>query len=307
MIQKLIFKTVGAGLNLWSVLTPERAAAAAGRLFATPPAPAIRHKEKVFLETARQTLRDLAGVSVMEYQWGDPLAPAILLSYGWGYNAGRWRHFVPGLTEAGYRVIAYDPPGHGLSPKGQLTVPINALIIRELIRLHGPVEGIVAHSFGGSSTVYALRDLPQRLHPQRMVVMASFSYAPRIFADYRQTLGLWTSPYRRMVRNFEQQIGHPIDVYDFAQMSAGFGHIEGLLVHAPADRVTPYAESRRYFDFWPGSRLFSPSEGGHHLGTAGITDAVLDFIVNGKPPAGTERQERAVFAGHELVRYFAGM
>lgn len=259
------------------------------------------------LDTARQTLRELAGIPIMEYQWGDPQAPAILLSYGWGYNAGRWRHFIPGLTEAGYRVIAYDPPGHGLSPKGHLTVPLNALIIRELIRFHGQMEGILTHSFGGSSAVYALRDLPQRLHPQRMVVMASFSYAPRVFTEYRQMLGLWPALYRRMVRNFEQQIGHPIDVYDFAQMSAGFGHIEALLVHSPGDRVTPYAESRRYFDFWPGSRIYSPAEGGHHLGTAGITDAVLGFVAQGKTPVETERQERAVFAGHELVRYFAGM
>lgn len=307
MIQKLVFKTIGAGLNLWSLLAPERAALATARLFATPPAPVLRHKEKKFLDTARRTLREAAGLPIMEYRWGDPQAPAILLSYGWGYNAGRWRHFVPGLLEAGYGVIAYDPPGHGYAPKGQLNVPLNARIIRELIRLHGPVEGILAHSFGGSSAVYALRDLPRRLHPRRMVVMASFSYAPRVFAEYQQALGLWPALYGRMVRNFERQIGHPLEVYDFAQMSAGFAHIEGLLVHAPGDRVTPYTESQRYFNFWPGSHLYSPGEGGHHLGTADITDAVVGFLTEGKTPVETERQERAVFAGHELVRYFAGM
>lgn len=137
--------------------------------------------------------------------------------------------------------------------------------------------------------------------------MASFSYAPRVFREYQQALGLWPSLFWRIVRNFEQRAGHPIEYYDFAMMAADLPHIEGLLVHSPGDAVTPYAEARRYFDFWPGSRLFSPEDGGHHLGTAGITQAVLEFALDGKTPSETERQERPVQAGHELVRFFAGM
>jgi hypothetical protein len=140
-----------------------------------------------------------------------------------------------------------------------------------------------------------------------MVIMASFSYAPRVFQEFRQALGLLPSLYWRMVRRFEQMVGHPLEHFDFAMTMADFPHIEGLLVHNPGDAVTPYAESRRYLDFWPGSRLFSPQEGGHHLGTARITEAVLDFVQYGETPVQVEQQERPVYAGHELVRYFAGM
>ncbi|HRI58751.1 MAG TPA: alpha/beta fold hydrolase [Saprospiraceae bacterium] len=306
-MQHLLHKIAGFGLNLWSLAAPQQATEAAIRLFATPPKPTVREKERAFLDTALQIKRRLAGQEIVEYHWGEADAPLVLLSYGWGYNAGRWRHFVPELLEAGYRVVAYDPPGHGLAPTGQLSIPLNAAIIQALVLEYGSLEAIVAHSFGGSSSVYALQDLPRYLHPRRMVIMASFSYAPRVFREYQQALGLWPSLYWRLVRNFEQRIGHPIEDFDFALMTADYPHIEGLLVHNPGDPVTPYAEARRYFDFWPGSRLYSPSEGGHHLGTAGITQSVLDFVVHGEAPAAAERQEQPVYAGHELVRHFVGM
>ena len=306
-MQRLLYKIAGFGLNLWSVIAPQQAALAAGNLFATPPKPKVRDKEKKFLDTATQFRRQVAGQELVEFHWGEANAPLVLLSYGWAYNAGRWRHFVPQLLDAGYRVIAYDPPGHGLAPSGQMTIPHNAAIIRALVQDYGPPEAIVAHSFGGSSSVYALQDLPRHLHPRRMVIMASFSYAPRVFREYQQSLGLWPSLYWRMVRHFERRIGHAIEDFDFALMAADYPHIEGLLVHNPGDTVTPYAEARRFFDFWPGSRLYSPTEGGHHLGTAGITQTVLDFVVHGTTPREAERQEQPVYAGHELVRFFAGM
>ncbi|MBK7935659.1 MAG: alpha/beta fold hydrolase [Lewinellaceae bacterium] len=303
----VIYKTIGLGRNLWSLAAPQQAARAAGHFFSTPPNPSLRGKDHTFLDSARKQHRFVAEQNIIEYHWGPEQGPLVILSYGWGYNAGRWRYFVPELTAAGFRVLAYDPPGHGLVPVGRLNIPLNAAIIRTLLEIYGPAEAIIGHSFGGSSSVYALQHLPQHLHPRRMAVMASFSYAPRVFDEYQKTLGLWPSLYWRMVRAFEQQVGHPMEHYDFAMMTSALAHIEALLVHSPGDAVTPYAEARRYHNFWPESRLFSPQEGGHHLGTPGITRAVLDFIVAGQTPAQTERQERPLNARHELAPHFAGL
>jgi hypothetical protein len=306
-MQKILLKTLGLGLNLWSLMTPRLAARTTAQIFSKPPKPQVRLKERQFLATARQVHRELAAQNIVEYHWGPEEAPLILLSYGWAYNTGRWRHFVPELIEAGYRVLAYDPPGHGLAPSGTMNIPANAAIIRALLDCYGPAYAIVGHSFGGGSSVNALNDLPRHLHPRRMVIMASFSFAPSIFLEYKKALGLWSPLYWRMVRGFEKRVGHSIDHFDFALMTGSFQHIEGLLVHDPGDQVTPYAESRRYHDFWPGSHLYSPREGGHHLGTAGITRAVLRFIQNGEVPAEAERQERPLVAEHDLVRHFVGL
>lgn len=306
-MQNILYKIIGFGLNLWSLLAPKHAAKLGAQLFSTPPKPRIRSKELDFLNTARRVDRQAEGQNIVEYHWGPANAPLVLLSYGWAYNAGRWRHFVPDLLTAGYRVLAFDPPGHGLAPSGTLNIPLNAAIIRNLLETYGPPYAIVGHSFGGSSNVYALKDLPQSLHPQRMVIMASFSFAPRVFLQYKKELGLWSPLYWRMVRSFEKRVGHSLDYYDFAMMSAEFHAVDGLIVHDPADPVTPYVEARRYHDFWPESHLYSPKEGRHHLGTSDITQVVLRFLQHGEIPEEAERQDRPVRMEHELVHHFVGV
>lgn len=295
------------GLNIWSLLAPRQAATLAVRIFSRPSRSVLRPKERAFLDTARQRRREVAGQAIVEYHWGPESGPLVLLSYGWAYNAGRWRHFVPELLEAGYRVLAFDPPGHGQAPSGSLNIPVNAAIIRALLEEYGPAKAIIGHSFGGSSNVYALKDLPRALHPRRMVVMASFSFAPGVFRQYQQTLGLWPSLYWRMVRGFERRFGHPLEYYDFAMMTTAFPHIAGLVIHDPGDAVTPYSESLRYHNFWPGSYLYSPREAGHHLGTTGVTRSILRFIEQGEIPAEAVQQERPLHAEHELVQYFVGL
>ena len=306
-MRHIIAKFIGFGFNILSLFAPQKAADKAAKFFSTPVKPHVREKERVFLDSARQVRRSFGEQSIIEYHWGEEKAPLVLLSYGWSYNAGRWRYFVPRLVEAGYRVLAYDPPGHGLAPAGTLNIPLNAAIIRGLLEEYGPAHAIVGHSFGGTSSVYALQHLPEKLHPRRMVVMASFSYAPSVFKDFKNILGLWSPLYWRMVRGFEQKIGHSIERFDFAMMAGGFAHIEGLLIHDPKDSVTPYQEAKRYHDFWPGSHLFSPQSGGHHLGTKEITGTVIDFVQNGKLPTNAKIQERNITADHELVRFFAGL
>ena len=307
MIKQFLFKSIGLFFNVNYFFFPKLATKWAIYVFSTPQRKPIREKEAEFLKTAQITKRAVGDLPIVEYQWGNPTDPLIVLSYGWEYNAGRWRYFVPVLLEAGYRVVAYDPPGHGNAPNGQMNIPRNAVIIRDLILKNGQPEAIVAHSFGGGSSVFALHELPERYHPKRLVIMAAFSYAPRIFREFAKALGVTEALYYRVVRTFEQNVGRRLEEFDFARMAGDLHHVSGLLVHSPGDDVTPYAEAQRFFNFWDGAALLSPEKGGHHLGTAETTKAVLDFAISGKLPEKVEVQHFPVEVGHDLVRYFPGM
>jgi pimeloyl-ACP methyl ester carboxylesterase len=301
-------KIIGLGFNLMSLVAPRYTTQTAIRLFGTPPKPRIRPKEQAFLDTAHQQLVQRGPRKVMEYHWGNPAAPAVVMSYGWGYNAGRWRHFVPELVQAGYRVIAYDPSGHGHSPAGTLDLPTNAAIIRAIIIEAGGVEVIIAHSFGGGSTVIAMEELPWQYQPKRMVVMATFSSAVALFRDYANTLGLRRSLTQRMRTHFEQKVIHrSLNDFDVPRIAARLAHIEALLVHSPNDPVTPFEHGVRYHSFWPGSHLLAPESGGHHLGTPATTQAILDFAIRGQVPAEAETQERPINTNHDLARFFSGI
>ena len=86
---------------------------------------------------------------------GRPDAPPVLLVHGWGASIYMWRDWFARLAAAGYRVVALDLPGHGLSDKpseeGRYRLASRRRTVREVIaiaRLRRP--HVVAQSMGGT-------------------------------------------------------------------------------------------------------------------------------------------------------------
>ena len=98
------------------------------------------------------------GVSVRVAESGSTQATPVLLVHGWGASIYMWRDWFAPLAERGYRVVALDLPGHGLSDKpsnegryrlASLTATVRELIATlELRRPH-----VVAQSMGGTIAV----------------------------------------------------------------------------------------------------------------------------------------------------------
>jgi pimeloyl-ACP methyl ester carboxylesterase len=77
-----------------------------------------------------------------------------VLLHGWAISAYLWRHNIPTLARAGYRVIAPDLPGHGLSDaplaKGSYTLDAFTDAIAALFDVLGLERPeVVAQSMGG--------------------------------------------------------------------------------------------------------------------------------------------------------------
>ena len=99
------------------------------------------------------TLSD--GVAVRLAESGATDAPPVLLVHGWGASIYMWRDWFAPLAAAGYRVVALDLPGHGLSDKpseeGRYRLDSLVATVREVIaiaRLRRP--HVVAQSMGGT-------------------------------------------------------------------------------------------------------------------------------------------------------------
>lgn len=114
------------------------------------------------------TLRGGHRVRVVECGEG----PAVLLLHGWGASAYTFRRTMLPLADAGYRVLALDLPGHGLSdkPADRARYSLDALAdaVRETMDLAGVDRAAVAgHSMGGGVALQlALR------HPERVTHLA---------------------------------------------------------------------------------------------------------------------------------------
>ena len=288
--KKLAYRSLAALLNAVSYLAPARAGILAFRIFATPPPPRIRPKEQAFLDTARLRWEVIGDHHIPVYEWGQVDGPAVFCAYGWGYNAGRWRHYAPRLTAAGYRLVAFDLPGHGhcRGPR-QLNYVVAAEIEMELIRRLGGIDLVLAHSFGGSCLVESLASLPVHLRPRRICLLAIVSEVRWLFVGFVRFMGFNQRVYRSMEAHLYQLTGRRLDEFDVAAVAPRLGDIPTLLVHDPADPVTAYRNSLRNHSHWVGSWLYSPPAAGHHLGTSGVTTAVLNWLIDEKVPAGAER------------------
>jgi pimeloyl-ACP methyl ester carboxylesterase len=113
-------------------------------------------------------VRVASGLTLRVLEAGPSDGPAILLVHGWGVTAYLWRHNILPLAAAGYRVLACDLPGHGLSDApgeaGSYSLPRFSRTLLELLDALGVARArVAAQSMGGKIAVRAALDAPERI------------------------------------------------------------------------------------------------------------------------------------------------
>jgi pimeloyl-ACP methyl ester carboxylesterase len=108
-----------------------------------------------------------SGLTVRVVERGDPESPPVVLIHGWGCSAYVFRRNMPALAEAGFRVIAVDLKGHGLSDKPIAAdeYSIDSLVehlldILDALELERPA--LAGHSLGGSLIYHFASRYPGR-------------------------------------------------------------------------------------------------------------------------------------------------
>ncbi len=105
-------------------------------------------------------------------QWGLE-GPAILLLHGLASRAEVWRRFALLLADQGYRCLAIDTPGHGLSWKGadfDYTAAGHAALLEAVIDALGEDRvDVVASSLGGLHASALAARTPERLNTLTLV------------------------------------------------------------------------------------------------------------------------------------------
>lgn len=146
--------------------------------FATPPV-----ETAVLKEATRFTV--LAGSNPVEaFQWGS--GPAVLFVHGWAGRGLQFYAFVKAFVDAGYSVVSFDAPAHGLSP-GKVT---SILDFRDAIKaLHdriGNFHAIVAHSLGGTASLFALTE---GVRAERLITLSTPASDVEILREFAARIG----------------------------------------------------------------------------------------------------------------------
>ena len=266
-----------------ALLAPDLAGAWAERLFLTPPRPRDAALTALDLVDAKSGLLEHKGRAIATWTWGarSREAPAVLLAHGWGGNAAQMRGFVYPLLSAGYRVVAFDQPAHGVS-EGRLTgLPDFAEVLAEVAwqageGQGGAIQGVVAHSMGGAATALAIaHGLPVR----RAVIIGTSldvgAYARR-FARWH---GMPERVREAMQVAIEERFGVRWSQLDVAKLAPRLA-APALVIHDREDRAVPWTEAARFAGLWPQARLLLTRGLGHRriLEDESVARAAADFI-----------------------------
>lgn len=125
----------------------------------------------------RTTLPDGLGLRVVEA--GSSASPPLLLVHGWGASVYMWRDWFAPLASQGWRPVAIDLPGHGLSDKPEIAggyrLARQVEVLRALIEAEG-IRGapVVAQSMGGTIALELALSNPADIGRLALVNPAAF-------------------------------------------------------------------------------------------------------------------------------------
>jgi len=271
-------------------LAPNLAGELALRAFLTPIRSPRPERERALLEVARPLTVSAGGLPLAAWAWGD--GPTVLLAHGWGGRGTQFGALVPALVNRGRRVVAWDAPAHGDSPGRRTTLAGMAEVIRELAGRVGPVDAVVAHSFGAAATTIALA---------RGLDVARVAYVAPLFtiggAVERFTSALALSPAAR--RDFEHGLATANlagrDDLEGARLVPRLRNTPLLVAHDRDDREVPYADGVAVAAAWPGARLVTTAGLGHRriLADPEVIELVAGFVAGADAPHGLVLDEAA--------------
>jgi pimeloyl-ACP methyl ester carboxylesterase len=97
---------------------------------------------------------EVNGVRLHYVEAGPPGGPLLVLLHGWPEFWYCWRHQIPALSRAGFRVIAPDLRGFGLSAKPERVASyrmseVSADVVALIASLGGRAAALVGHDWGG--------------------------------------------------------------------------------------------------------------------------------------------------------------
>ena len=112
------------------------------------------------LRTKYVTLED--GLSIRVIEGGIPSGRPVLLAHGWGGCVYSYREMMPALADAGYRVLAMDLPGLGLSskPESPQVYTLEAMsraVLETATKLGVDRFSFIGHSMGGAVGLHLAR------------------------------------------------------------------------------------------------------------------------------------------------------
>lgn len=273
----LIHLSIRSYFKTLSAIAPKTAAAQAAKLFQRPQKRKLRAPEKLFYAEYEPAKVEYAEGSYHTFEWGNPEGELVILVHGWNSNAGSMAGVGHRLARAGYKVVAIDLPGHGLSVSSSTNLVRMASALEHLLlSLNGQPFSIVSHSMGSAVTSYALRNTG--VAANKLIYLTSPNSMSAIFEEYRDTIGLGHNAYPYLVSIVEAILDENMEGATVPVFLNEATYDSLLIVHDRTDRVIPFDNAVDIYARTKSSRYLPLEQMGHYrmLWTEEVIDIVED-------------------------------
>lgn len=250
-------------------LPPALAGDLAYKRFLQPKLSSRRSRDHVVLtERARFHLRNARWVDVattegrvqayvFEPDSGAECRGSVLIAHGWTSEASFMAVFSEFLRRAGFRVVAFDQPGHGLTGRERASLIDCARALQQVAEALGPFRFAVAHSMGGLAVLLVGEGGPPlgRAYPfERYVLISSPNRFTSVTRAFAAELCLDAAALRVYERHLERIAHRPVTGFNAADFLAATGR-PALVIHARDDTEVSFESAEEIAAACPRAEL----------------------------------------------------
>jgi predicted alpha/beta hydrolase family esterase len=274
MTEPITVTILRGGLRVLGKAAPSVASRVAETLFTTPRRYSTPDREREAMKDATPFAIPFEGMNIRAWRWGS--GPIVLLAHGWEGRGSQMSPFAAPIVAGGMSVVTYDGPAHGRSSGSRTTLPQFAAALRTVADFVGPVEAIIAHSFGCAATTLAIHD---GLHVERVVFVAPPVDPGTYTRRFGEFFGLDDRIVEGMKARIERRFHRKWTDFSVAKMAANMT-APLLVIHDRDDDEIHLHEAEKIVGCWPASELVVTEGLGHRriLRDESVTRTAADFV-----------------------------
>lgn len=237
---------------------PQIAGKAALTLFTHPMAPLVRteaerrlvRKAQAKLAEAERADLRVRGFRIATYRFAhaaEQRQGTALLVHGWTSTAAFMTASVDQLRARGFDVVAFDMPAHGQSSGRRALLMDCVLTMLAVAKRYGPIDRVIAHSFGGPvSTLALVSELsPAFSETTHLLFIASPNRLADVTEEYARAIGIS----REVQRVFEDMLVEPfggdLEAMDANILLAGLPN-PLTIIHSTDDHEVRFDAAERF-------------------------------------------------------------
>ncbi|WP_295556833.1 alpha/beta fold hydrolase [uncultured Hyphomicrobium sp.] len=209
----------------------------------------------------------------------------VMISHGWTSEASFMAVIAEQLRRAGFRVVAFDQPGHGRSAQERASLIDCARASLAVAEALGPLRFAVTHSMGGlAALLVGEGGLPlAHAYPfERYVLVSSPNRFQTITQEFADELHLGAAATRAFERRLERIAHRPMATFTAATLLAQTGR-PALVMHALDDREVTFRNAEEIVAACPRAELLAVDGLGHRniLFAPPVIRAASSYLMDG--------------------------